>query len=249
MKIVNNGLPPIIYEWLCQDFYDTEAAKGSISATSLKKPIQEYLLTLRHIEEIEVDATDRIWSLFGSGCHAVLEKLQGNYQQEERLFAKVKGRKISGKFDLIVDNQLHDFKVTSAWTLVFGDRKEEWRHQLSTYRWLKWKTDGTILNSMGKIIAILRDWNKKKVGQKNYPVLPIVEVPIELYPLSTIQLMIEDKVMAIKQAEKLPDDKLPECTPEERWWNEKDQEYKKCSKYCAARAFCWQLKRTNKEAA
>ncbi len=243
MKIVNNGLPTIIYEWLCQDFYDTEAAKGTISATGLKKSIQEFILTARHIDEIEVDATDRIWSLFGSGCHAVLEKLQGNYQQEERLFAMVKGKKVSGKFDLIVDHVLHDFKVTSAWTLVFGDRKEEWKHQLSTYRWLYWKSKKEILESKGVIIAILRDWEKKKVGQKNYPVLPIVEVPIQLYPLSTIQLMIEDKIMALKQAEKLPDSELPECTREERWWNEKKQEYMKCSKYCLARQFCQQIKR------
>lgn len=246
MKIVNSqNLPQSVYKWLSQDFYDNEAASGTISATSLKKPIQEFLLTQRHKEELEVDATERIWSLFGSGIHAVLDKVEG--QTEERLFAKVKGRVVSGKYDRVENNEVQDYKVTSVYTLIYGSREEDWRFQLSVYRWLYWKNKGVKLSDTGKIIVILRDWAQRDTDKPKYPPRPIMELPIDLYPVSTTQLMIEDKVKAIKQAEKLEDKDLPECTPEDRWFNQRKQQFIKCERYCTARAFCQQLKRYQEE--
>lgn len=240
MKIINNGLPEPIYQWLLTDFYDTEQAKGSISITSLLKPIQEYLLVQRHIEEIEVDATDRIWSLFGSSVHAVLDKLEGD--TEERLFADILGRKISGKYDRVENNTLHDYKVTSVWTLIFKSRLDEWAFQGSGYRYLYFKNKGVKLSDTANYIVICRDWAERDKEKKNYPKLPIVEVKIPLLSLEATEKMLTDKVLKIIEAEKLEDDKLPHCNPEERWYNPKKDEFMKCAKYCNARSFCHQWK-------
>jgi hypothetical protein len=248
MRIINDGLPEIIYEYLSKDFYDGDKVADSISATTLLKPTQEIMLLRRHKEEITVNASDRIWSLFGSSVHAVLEGgFQGKYEQEERLFRKVKiGRKeytISGKFDLIKDNVIHDFKVTSAFTLMFNSRVDEWKEQLSTYRWLKFPR---ILAKTGKIIAILRDWTAKNLSKENYPKSPIVEIEIDLMDYKDVDKMVEKKLKEIARYETSKDEELPECTKAERWFNQKKDEYIKCSKYCSARQFCQQLKRSDK---
>jgi hypothetical protein len=61
--------------------------------------------------------------------------------------------------------------------------------------------------------------------------------------------MVETKVEAIKKAELLKDEELPECTKEERWWNEKKEEFMKCAKYCNGYKYCHQIKRAEKEKA
>ena len=197
---------------------------------------------------MEIDASDRVWSLFGSSVHAVLDKLPGD--TEERLFAWAHNRKISGKYDRIENGRLNDYKVTSVWTVVYESRYEDWIDQLSIYRWLYWVNKGIKLDDTGVIIAILRDWTKRdleKTKTGKYPKFPIVEIPLKLYPITMTQLLVENKVEAIMAAEKLKDEELPECNKEERWWNEKKQEFMKCAKYCNGYKWCHQVKRTNED--
>jgi hypothetical protein len=243
MRINNaSGLPEIIYKWLQQDMYD--GAGDSISATTLLKPAQEYWLTQRYWNDIEVDAIDRIWSLFGQGVHAVLEKLEGEELQEERLFAEIEGAKISGKFDLIHNNKLIDWKTTSSFTIIYNSREQEWKKQLSIYRWLFKKARKITLDSEATIVAILRDWSASNVSRiKNYPKLPIMEIPIELLSLKDTEKLITNKIELFRQYEDTPDGQLLECTPEEMWYNAKKDEYMRCQKYCACNKFCQQKKR------
>lgn len=242
MQIINDGLPDIIYEYLKTDFYDTEVVGDSLSATTLLKPVQEVVLTRRHKDKIVVKASDRIWSLFGSSIHAVLEKgFDGKYEQEQRHFKKVKGMEVSGKFDLLKDNIIHDFKVTSAFTVMYNSRIDEWTEQLSIYRWLMYPT--RIVSDEGRIIAILRDWTVKNAYKPNYPKSPIIEIPLKLMDYKATEAMVTKSVTAIKKALKLLDEQLPECTNKERWYNPRTDEFNKCSKYCQARDYCQQLKR------
>jgi hypothetical protein len=243
MRIVNkSGLSEIIFKYLQQDFYD--GTPDSISATTLLKPVQEYWLTKRHDSEIEVDASSRIWTLFGSSIHAVLEKLEGNYEQEERLFAEIDGVKISGKFDIIEGTKLYDFKCTSAWTLKYGSRLEEWKEQLSIYRWLYKASRCVTLDDTAIIVAILRDWAKRELLRvENYPKLPIVEVPIELMSLKDTEKMIKKKLKLIAKYKDIEDEELLECTLKQTWYNEKQDKHNKCGEFCLAAHFCQQLKR------
>jgi len=244
LKIVNNSnFPKAIYDFLCQDFYDHEEVGDSISATTLLKPIQEIVLIRRHKEKIEIDVKDRVWSLFGSGVHAVLEKLRGETVEPiERMKVEINGHIVSGKYDLVMENKLTDYKVTSAWTIVYGSRVEEWKNQLSIYRWLYHKTYWKTLDDKASIIAIIRDWSDKDTWITNYPQSPIIEIDIELASLDKTEEAIKRKVDKIKKALEVTDENLPKCSDKDRWFNAKKQTYVKCEKYCIAKNYCHQVK-------
>lgn len=246
MKIVNTkGVPELLYRWLCQDFYDHEGAKGGLSATSLLKPVQVLVLRERYEDKLEVEAEDRIWSVFGSGVHEALKRIKGaDLEPVERLHAEVLGIKVSGEFDIISAKRVCDWKVTSAWTVVFDSRKDEWRQQLSIYRWLWFKKTGVELSAIGYIEAIFRDFDAKLLAKyHNYPKKPCVEIPIELMALGETQKFIESKVAFYLSQKALPDSMLFECTDEERWKNKKTGEFNRCKKYCEVAPFCHQLKK------
>lgn len=240
MKITNkNNLPESIYNFLKMDLYDGEKNGNSYSATELLKPTQEILLTRKHWKDIEVEASGRLWSLFGQGVHAVLEKEEGT-EPIERLYAELEGKKISGKFDRIKNNVLYDFKVTSAITLVYNSREQEWTDQLSIYRWLYWKSKGKELSEVGRIIAILRDWSDKETKDSRYPKGPVVEIELKLKSLGNTEEMLRRKLKELENAQAHAPGYWPFCTDEERWWNPKKQTFMKCAKYCVAFKFCKQ---------
>ena len=234
MKIVNRTkLPEVIFQYLSKDFYDLKPDSNTISATGLLRPIRETILTHRHSDNIEIDAADRIWALFGTAVHMALEKGNLSEHQEERINIEFEGYNISGKFDILHDGYLKDFKTTSAFTLCYGDRTKEWAKQLSIYRWLYYKKHGKELPLKGYVIAILRDWAARDVGRvNNYPDSPIKEIELELMTIAEVTNMITAMITNLKTCNDLPDNSLPICTEEENWKG------KKCEKYCAVASFC-----------
>lgn len=244
MKIVNrSNLPYLVYKFLEQDFYDSDASKGTISATTFLKPLQEIILTERYSDKIEVDSIDRIWSLFGSGIHAVLEKIEdSSIENIERVYADVLGEKVSGKWDVLKDNTLTDYKVTSVWSYIFGSRKNEHKTQLSIYRWLYYKQKNVVLNDEGNIILIFRDWAERDKEKDGYPEKPILEIKYKLYSFEAVEKFLTKKVGEIQKSRKLKDEELPECTNEQRWYNKRTGKFNKCFKYCLAKDYCVQLK-------
>lgn len=247
MKIINKSrIPDALFRYLAVDHYDHEEKGDSLSATELLNPIQIIVLNRRYFKDIVVDAIDRLWIMLGNGVHKILEEEEG-IEKIERLKVKVCGRDVSGRWDRIFDNRVTDYKITSAWTVVYGSRNEEWRLQLSIYRWLYYKVKGILLDKHGSIVALLRDWSEKntkplKSGlENNYPKAPAVEISFSLLSTEDTQKFIEDKVKAVTQAEKLKDDKLPGCTDEERWL-QKSGVYTRCEKYCNVATFCKQWK-------
>lgn len=244
MKIINDGLPTMIYAYLSKDLYDHEGAKDTLTATTFLKPVQEVILTRRYWDKIEVPASERFWSLLGSGVHAVLETVeQEGAEQEERLYAEIEGQKISGKFDVIYGNTIHDYKVTSAFTILYGSKKQDWIDQLSIYRFLYFVNKDKLLANEGKIIAILRDWQQKLSEEHpEYPKTPILEVTLPLKSVTETRQWLTECVVAVRMASNLNDHELPHCTPKERWFNAKTKKNIKCERYCTARDFCHQRK-------
>jgi hypothetical protein len=235
-----HNLPAEIFEYLQMDFYDHENAKDTLSATTFYKPIQEIVLLKRYFDIIEVDALDQMWSLFGSGVHAVLEKIKSG-EPIKRLFHTLDGQKISGKYDRIADDIIKDYKCTKAWSISFKISRNDfsdWRLQLSIYRWLYWKNTGTMLKDTGDIIAILRDWDERDLGKKNYPEFPVVIVQLKLLGVDELEEFLLGKIRAIRAAESAGDQYLPQCSVDERWWNERQKLFLKCEKYCTVRSIC-----------
>jgi len=249
MKPLTNkhNLPEPIYRFLKQDFYDGSGDERTVSATALIKPVQELILTRKHNAEIETDAIDQIWKLFGTGVHLVLEGLRSEgVQPNQRLTTAVNGWKVTGKYDQIIGRHLYDYKVCSVWVLVFGGRTQDWKLQLSIYRWLYWKNGLGDLDEVATIIAICRDWSEnQKAKSRDYPETPIVDVPIKCLSYDKTEKFIADKLKLIEENLEKKAEGLPACTKDERWWNEKKKMYAKCERYCNAYQFCAQAKQEN----
>jgi hypothetical protein len=115
---------------------------------------------------------------------------------------------------------IQDYKVTSVWSVIYG--KKEWEEQLNIYCWLLRKK-GYEVEAL-RIIAILKDWTASKLKDSdNYPRIPIAVVNIPLWTLEEQDKYVNERIRVHKEAEKLPDDKIPICSKEERW--AKDDSY------------------------
>lgn len=133
MKFTNkHNLPKEVYDVLSKDNY--VAGSTDFSATTLLKTPRQVQLQRRHATEITEDVIDRVWSLLGQAAHSILEKHGSDTSMtEERLYAEVFGRRISGQVDHYHNKCITDYKVTSVYTIIYGSRIHEWTEQLNCY--------------------------------------------------------------------------------------------------------------------
>lgn len=212
MKLTNKlGLPEAIVNAVRNDSYSRGDA--DISITGLLRPPRIRILEEKHKDELQEDASDRIWSLFGQAIHTVLERANVVGVAERRLSMEVEGWTLSGGMDLYEANgTLSDYKMTSVWKVIKGDL-EEWTHQLNLYSVLL-RHHGNQVNSL-QIVAILRDWSKMEAERDRlYPQAQVVNIPIELYRPEAAEKLLRERVRLHQMANL---SRLPLCTASERW--------------------------------
>jgi hypothetical protein len=166
---------------------------------------------MEHWDEIEEDVSDRIWMLLGTSVHAVLEKHGDlNSLVEEKLVVPFAGWEIVGKSDLLdSDGVLSDWKCTSVWSFILGD-KPEYERQLNLYAWM-YSQLGFKVNKL-QIVAILRDWKKPESLRNNdYPPVPVLIKEIPLWTPKRQEMYLGERVAFHAQTDPSP------CAPEERW--------------------------------
>lgn len=219
MKITNRfDLPAPVVRALTKDDYSKGAA--DLSVTQIIDSPRVRLLRKQHDDKIEEDVSDMVWSVLGRAAHKVLEDSDDEgYTIEERVFAEVEGWTLSGAIDLQKHGSklvLYDYKVTSAWSVIFG--KISWEQQLNCYAYLLWKAKGEKVGAIN-IIAILRDWNRREAGKDNYPSSPILEIPIQLWTIEEQEEYVRSRVRLHQEAETALafGDPLPLCSADERW--------------------------------
>lgn len=211
-----HGLPEEVYKVLSKERY-VKGEGTDYSITTLKTPPRIVQLERRYWDELEEDCIDNLWSMFGNMAHNLLEEHgSDDAVTEQRLYTTIQDRVISGQLDHYKDGVITDYKVTSAWTLVYGSRIREWEEQLNSYAYL------CTVNSLPvrkiRIVAILRDWDKNKAKeQSSYPQTPIVIIPITLWDSAEAQSYVEERVFEHKEAEDKADWALPLCTEEDMW--------------------------------
>ena len=222
MKYTNiHALPRSIAQAIENDTYDLkDIDPGRISISQLINPAKIRALTARHWKDIEEDISDSIWRLLGQAVHSVLERAEHHQSIiEERLTESLAGFRVTGKADLYESEEktIQDYKVTSAWSLVYKKESDKlWEQQLNTYAWL-WRKAGFPVEQL-KTIAILRDWSKTKAKQDNsYPQLPIAIISLPLWDEAMQEQFIRARIELHAAAEQLPDDEICVCTPSERW--------------------------------
>ena len=230
MKITNNfGMPQPFVDFAINDKYSKGLA--DISVTTLIDSPKIRLMKEKHDNEIEVDAVDMVWALFGTAVHSVLEnsKQSDDVITEERLYSKVDGWLLSGAVDRqeLITNEdgsqtvnIIDYKVTSVWSVIYG--KPDWENQLNCYAYLVSEKNAFSNVKLGslKICAILRDWNRRDAERKEgYPKAPIVFVDIPLWDHQRVSDYIKNRMRLHQEAQILYDmhGDLGLCSDEDTW--------------------------------
>ena len=193
---------------------------GEISITQLLAAPQRAYLERTHWDELEVDASDRLFILDGLADHYVLQHAADeNTFAEERLSVSLDGWTITGQADLVEgslavldEHKLTDYKRTSIWAALSD--KPEWHGQVNGYVYL-WESNGFIVTE-AEIFARLRDWTKARANGGNYPPIAAMTIPVLLWGHEIQEEFLRDR-LHVHQATWQDGYVPPPCTPEERW--------------------------------
>ena len=194
-------------------------AEGNISATTFLQGTRQILLTKRHWHEMTDDVSNRIWSLFGTAVHKLLEIETPDTFTEEFFSVPVGKYNVTGRVDCydMTNGVINDYKTASVWKVIKGDFAD-WKKQGLIYAWLLTK-QGFPVNEC-KFIAMLKDHSKSKAKfDRNYPQTPVYvyQFTVGKKDLEEIEKEIFAKVEEIEKASDLKDNELPLCTEQERW--------------------------------
>lgn len=221
MKLTNkHNLPQTFVNVLHRSNYTK--GKAHLSVTELINSPRITQLRKVNYDHLEEDVADKIWAIFGTAIHAVLEHGRSENQVvEQRLHANVDGYDISGAIDLqeVDADGIHisDYKTTGAWAVM--NEKKDWEEQLNCYAWLVEKVKRVPVKSL-TIVAIIRDWSRRDAQTKEgYPEAPVKSINVPLWDFETRENFIKERVhlhsnalFALETGET-----LPECTPSEMW--------------------------------
>jgi hypothetical protein len=221
MKLTNKfNIPQTFMNVLDRPTYSK--GKAHLSVTQLLNSPKIVALTKKFEDQIEQDASDMVWSIFGSAVHNVLEHGKDeNHIVEQRIHKEYEGWSISGAIDLQVVNpngiDVKDYKTTTVWAVM--NEKIEWEVQLNMYAGLVEDVKKIPVTSVG-IVAIIRDWNRREsTTREGYPEAPIKELPIRLWSKEERDAFIASRIALHSACEFAieTDGELPDCTPEEMW--------------------------------
>ena len=223
MKFTNKfNLPQTFVNVIHRPTYSK--GKAHISATEIINSPRIVQLKKKHWDDIEQDASEMVWSLFGSAVHNILEHGKDKHHiVEERLHIQFEGWNISGAIDLQEVNPetgtvtISDYKVTGAWAVM--NEKDDWHRQLNIYGWMVEKVKKVPVGKL-QIIAIIRDWSARDAASKEgYPQSPVATIDIPLWTFEEREAFITKRIYDHGTAlfEMETDGEMPDCTPEEMW--------------------------------
>jgi len=201
------NLPDVFYQAIAKNIQRPQPE--IMRVTQLISPPLMRQLTIKYWDKLKVDCSENLWSLLGTSVHAELAKITNNALIEKKITKTVFGIILSGSLDRFEkDTQtIVDFKVSSVWSYLLGV-KEDWQKQLNVYKFLL-ESEGHFVKHL-KIYLIIRDFQKGKAVQADYPKIPFVVLDVPVWNNEKISSYIKERV-AVHKAEPLP------CTLEERW--------------------------------
>lgn len=227
MKITNNSnLPEILVRACSADIQPPRAS--SIRVTELIDSPLIKRLKLAHWDALEDDLEDRIWALFGSAVHRLIETHAQGELVERRVAMSLPFAQITGTIDL-QGPILTDWKTTSVWSIIYFDQKIKWTQQLNVYAELV-RQSGDVVEGI-QVVAFLKDWSRSKARMEpDYPQSPVVTVPIDLWSPDRAYDYILERA-------KIHADPHYVCSDEDRWhkadtWAVIKKGNKRASKVC-----------------
>lgn len=214
MKINNrSGLPDALVAAVENDPYSKGASDFSV--TELIAPPRIGALKAQYKDQIERDAEDMLYSLYGQVIHGILERANRTAFAEKRLFMTVEGSVVSGQLDTLdlEDGILSDWKFTTAWKFKAGqEAPPEFVAQLNLQ--LELLRNNGMDAKVLQIVGLLRDFSKLEAKRNfDYPRRSVQIMPIPVWERARTQAYLRERVILHKQARIT----LPECSAEERW--------------------------------
>jgi hypothetical protein len=206
MKITNNySLPQSLFNVLNRGH---KPIPGRYSASDIKDPPWMRVLREQHYDEMEQDVSEMLWMLLGLSTHYILEGgAPSESLAEEKMTYDYLGTTIVCVPDLWHDGEISDWKITSIYSFLLGD-KPEWEKQLNIYKWMYDKHGFETIKLT--IHAILRDWQKSKTFRdEDYPPIPFHSLDVPVWSDLDTETMIRNWIGDL-------DCPYP-CNDEERW--------------------------------
>lgn len=187
----------------------------------------EAILKRSHQNDGEEDVADRVWAIFGTAVHKVLQEASATETQlqENWISVPIEGTpyELSGIFDLYDDatGTVTDYKTCSVWKTQVGDY-DDWRMQTLLYCWMLRRLGFNA--HRGEIVAIMRDHNMRKAKtEKDYPKHPVMRIEWEFtdddldQAESDLLGWYDQLTWQLNQQRQYGDAALMPCSPEQRW--------------------------------
>lgn len=134
---------------------------------------------------------------------------------ETRTIKEIEGFSLGGKFDIVIDGTLTDYKTTSVYKYMSEDSHEDYVLQGSLYRWLN---PEIITSDVINIEFIFTDWKKSdSLKDPNYPKIKTASKTYKLMSLEETENWIVDKLRTLKKYRDTIQEKLPRCSDKELW--------------------------------
>lgn len=125
---------------------------------------------------------------------------------------------IGGKFDMVSEGIVQDFKTTSAFTWTKGGRDTEHQLQGSIYQWLN---PDKIHEDYIRINYLFTDWAKYMARQNPaYPQHRVEFKDIPLLGVPETEAWLVDKLTNVMHYWNAREEDIPYCTDEELWLSE-----------------------------
>lgn len=132
---------------------------------------------------------------------------------EQRLKRDIENFTVTGKFDVVVDGELHDIKTTSTYSWTSGCNDEYYRMQGSIYRWLN---PELITSDYVTINFVFTNWTEHQTKiSSDYPPSKIASKRYALMSLEETEAFIRNKLKTIKRFWDSPLSHIPCCTEKE----------------------------------
>lgn len=248
MRITNNlGLPDAFVRAASTGAFPPKLWRHRVSQLTGSAKVRWFELT--HWDELESDASERLWSVMGSALHHVLHQHCGSNEiAEERLtyMHKIDDQDvaISGQADLLTQIGPDSYRITD-WKFckiaALSYDKTSWLMQLRCYAWLYSLMGFPVKEA--ELVLILRNREAfKAIYTPDYPQSDIVRYPVDLWDFSTVESWSREMSHRLVVADKLVvaganEEDLPLCTDEERWYSPSRWAVKKARATRASRVF------------
>lgn len=218
------------------------------ATTLLKSIRQIVLSARLDVEDVSLDVSEVVASRLGSAYHSAVEtswkapqtaltklgipervqkqihinpaKPTGEIDiyLEQRSCRKLGRWTVSGKFDMVMDGQLEDFKSTSVHTYLNQTNADKYILQGSIYKWLN---PDIITGDHLQINYLFTNWQSHQAqGSSEYPKMPVLSQKYPLKGTKETELWVRHKLDQLDKYWETKEEELPLCNDEELWRRE-----------------------------